>query len=124
VKIQQPFDDKDVISISEKIRKHLNARCKDLIEVHHIKGRGPTINVFWFRIEFLHRTARDFLMTKDMHALLQSRSPARFDANFSLCRVSLALAKAYPGNLQLLERSDPDEISLLLDILRQGGRNL
>jgi hypothetical protein len=116
VKIQHPFEDKDVISISEKIRKHLNARCKDLIEVHHTIGRDPTINVFWFRVEFLHRTVRDFLMTKDMHDFLQSRSPAGFDANASLCRVSLALAKAYPGSMHL-ERSDPDEINLFLDLL-------
>lgn len=50
-----------------------------------------------YQVDFLHRTVRDFLMTKDMHTLLQSRTGADFDARVSLCKLSLAQVKALPN---------------------------
>jgi hypothetical protein len=89
-----PFSDTEIVSVSEKMRKHLNARCKDLQEVNTDSTEGD--NFLRYRVEFLHRTGRDFLMTKDVHNLLRSRAPAKFDARVSLCRVLLAQIKVFP----------------------------
>jgi hypothetical protein len=36
----QPFPDTELISIHEKMRKHLNARCKDLLEINTNMAEG------------------------------------------------------------------------------------
>ncbi|KAF8847897.1 hypothetical protein BDZ45DRAFT_555664, partial [Acephala macrosclerotiorum] len=59
------FTDEEVYSISEQIRKYINARCKDLLEVGNIDSKLPRI-LCPPRVEFLHRTVRDFLLTADM----------------------------------------------------------
>lgn len=93
-----PIPETEVISESEKMRTYLNARCKDLIEVN-IKPNPrskESLTILEYQVDFLHRTVRDFLMTKEMHDLLQERAPAKFDARTALCSVQLALIKATP----------------------------
>src|ERR1039458_7708708 len=46
-----------------------------------------------YQVGFLHRTVRDFLMTKDIHDLLRNRTSVNFDARVSLCKLSLAHLK-------------------------------
>lgn len=64
-----------------RVRRLLDARCRDLLEV--VNGR----------IQFLHRTVRDFLATSDMYNMLYSRAGASFMPVISLSKVSLAMVK-------------------------------
>jgi hypothetical protein len=84
------YDDKKVKSISEMMRKHVNARCKDLLEVNTCDSDDV---FFHYRVNFLHRTVRDFLMSKDMFALLESRVARNFDPRLSLCKIFLKIFK-------------------------------
>ena len=61
--------------------KLLDARCRDLLEV--VDGR----------IQFLHRTVRDFLATSYMYTLLYDRAGPSFMPVVSLSKVSLAMIK-------------------------------
>jgi hypothetical protein len=49
-----------------------------------------------YRVDFLHRTVRDFLMQENMRCLIESRSAQNFDVRAELCRLSLAQIKALP----------------------------
>ncbi|KAE8447855.1 hypothetical protein EG329_010084 [Mollisiaceae sp. DMI_Dod_QoI] len=87
-----PIPDSEVIAISNKMRTHLNARCKDLIEVN--TNYAEQVYMLRYQVDFLHRTVRDFLMTQDMQKLFQSRVAPKFDPRVSLCRIMLAQVKA------------------------------
>jgi hypothetical protein len=88
------LEDSEVEATSEGVRQYLNARCKDLVEINTSDQAG--IPLLRYRVEFLHRTVRDFLATKDMHNILESMIPAGFNARVSLCRVLLAQLKSIP----------------------------
>ncbi|KAE8441277.1 hypothetical protein EG329_005543 [Mollisiaceae sp. DMI_Dod_QoI] len=89
-----PLSHSEVNGILERIRKNLNARCKDLIEVNLVLDTSA--NIHRHTVDFLHRTVRDFLMTKDMQNMLSDMMPSVFDANKILCRVLLAEFKSCP----------------------------
>lgn len=70
----------------EKLRNaaqfHLNSWCRDLLGI----SRGTDYD----RVEFLHRTVRDFLCTEDIWRSLERRAGADFNPLLVLCRASLA----------------------------------
>ncbi|KAF2122066.1 hypothetical protein BDV96DRAFT_136943 [Lophiotrema nucula] len=74
-------------------RKLLNTRCRDLMEIHNTK-----LEMSWrgYKIDFLHRTVRDFLRYNYRSQLLE-RAGSDFHTYLSLVRVTLALAKASSG---------------------------
>src|SRR6266496_401638 len=92
------------------MKTRLNARCQDLLEVttitkptstsarkaiikttnrtciQSLDGRFPAPEDFSiYQVNFLHRTVRDFLETKEMQELLASRLPKGFDPIKLLC---------------------------------------
>ncbi|KAI1215033.1 uncharacterized protein F4807DRAFT_455482 [Annulohypoxylon truncatum] len=71
----------------EKLRNtaqfHLNSWCRDLLGI----SRGTDYD----RVEFLHRTVRDFLCTEDIWRSLERRAGVDFNPPLVLCRASLAL---------------------------------
>lgn len=75
------------------MRRHLNARCKDLLEVNFDPEETGCLV---YKVYFLHRTVRDFLNNRDMHDFLAARTCPEFDPNSSISRVLLAQLKAYP----------------------------
>ncbi|OCK90763.1 uncharacterized protein K441DRAFT_698929 [Cenococcum geophilum 1.58] len=118
----------------EVMKKRLNARCKDLLEVTQIvkvshtsfskellpllghdpvKSTNLTANDFFvYRVDFLHRTVRDFLRTKEMQDLLESRLSEEFDPVSCLCQAFLAQIKSIPMSQNMLGRDGP-----LLDLV-------
>ena len=76
------------------MRKHVNARCKDLLEVTTNEDDGDTF--FKYKVDFMHRIVRDFLMTKSILSLLRGRTAAGFNPRTSLCRMLLAQIKVLP----------------------------
>ena len=75
-----------------RARKLLDARCRDLLEV---------VNE---RIQFLHRTVRDFLATSYMYNLLYDRAGPSFMPVVSLSKVSLAMIKTSRCHDRSIER--------------------
>jgi hypothetical protein len=83
-----------------RVKKLLDARCRDLLEV---VGSG---------IDFLHRTVKDFLTTRDIYSMLVDQAGPNFDPDVSLSRATLAVIKSVPcparsdlSNLLLYEQS-------------------
>jgi hypothetical protein len=82
--------EKEIAIWHSTIYRHLNDRCKGLLEV----CQYPTQNVFWkHRVEWLHRTVKDWMMTQEMCSLLSRYSGKSFNTNRSLCRAYLAMFK-------------------------------
>lgn len=75
------------------MRRRINARCKGLMEI----GFDPSAAYFSaHRVEFLHRTVRDFLLTREMQIILDRYMENSVNIHRSLCRAYLALAKTMP----------------------------
>ena len=100
-----PLDNYDMYTHTSQMRRRINGRCKGLLEPCF----DPSATTFWgHKVEFLHRTVRDYLLTKDMQSMLNKYMGTQyssFNANKSLCRGYLALIKCMPRG--------PDEESLL-----------
>jgi hypothetical protein len=90
-----PFTEHEVATIIEKMRRHIHARCKDLLEVTEDVDRP-----FYSRysIVFLHRTVQDFLKAEDIAKLLCSWTGPEFSPHSSLCKAFLAHMKVVPHN--------------------------
>lgn len=82
----------------------INAWCKDLLEVNKATREPRDDPLLGYKVDFLHRTVRDFLMTNDMQELLSKRMASGFEPWATLMRLHLALAK----RLQVKTGSDDD----------------
>ncbi|KAL2142950.1 hypothetical protein VTI28DRAFT_472 [Corynascus sepedonium] len=67
----------------EQCRRRINARCGGLLEIKNDK------------VEFLHRTVRDFLLTRDMSDYLHQRSSRDFMVNLSTLKCYIFLFKCW-----------------------------
>ena len=89
----RPLSDAEIEGTYETIQTRLNARCRDLLEVN----TDPNANLYFrYKVDFLHRTVRDFLKTPHMRRMLASWTDKNFDAKQSLCRALLAQIKSLP----------------------------
>ncbi|KAI0454426.1 hypothetical protein F5B21DRAFT_475338 [Xylaria acuta] len=82
--IQCPINVPSVAQCSkrrEQIRRRINARTKGLLETRHD------------RVEFLHRTVRDFLLTTEMSDYLAHKLSTGFNAYHSITKSYLAFLK-------------------------------
>ncbi|KAK0667169.1 hypothetical protein QBC41DRAFT_348200 [Cercophora samala] len=76
--ICKPIESRTLLKLKKGLkqwRRRINAQCGGLLE---IKARGEG-----FHVEFLHRTARDLLLTRDMSDYLSTRSGQGFMVNLS-----------------------------------------
>lgn len=98
----EPMSTKQLGLVHKDVRNRINFLCKDLLEVNETL----TDQTLDYRVDFLHRTVRDFLIEKDMHQNLVQRATnnntTKWDANQALCLVELARAKSLPlrSNIQ------------------------
>ena len=89
----------------ESTTRRLNSRCKGLLEVSQIDGKAPP---FHRQVDFLHRTARDFMRTKSMQNMLARYTPARFDAGRTIMSSYLVQIKGLKvGNVTPLYLHSP-----------------
>ncbi|KAL9621621.1 MAG: hypothetical protein Q9160_004013 [Pyrenula sp. 1 TL-2023] len=91
----KPLSEKDIIDRLDDMRRRLNARCKGLLEVSKdVQLRTGTQTSFTLpKVDFLHRTARDFLLTKSMQSMLEENLEANFDPRIRLCKALLCQMK-------------------------------
>lgn len=94
----KPLTIDDISTREDEMRRRLNGRCKGLLEVFQGNNEfflnkypatflGP-------KVDFLHRTAYDFLATKDMQSMLASHLKSDFEPLVLLCKAYLAQLNA------------------------------
>jgi hypothetical protein len=127
----------EAFQLRQKWKKRLNTRCRDLLEVDQacIWEDLPFLDG---RVDFLHRTVRDFLRD-NYHDELRRRAGVGFDARASLCKTIVALTKvladtalkvpadmslpAYPPPVPNFELAD-EMLLYAKDFERTEGRSL
>jgi hypothetical protein len=72
----------------EMMRRRLNSRCKGLLEAPSYDG-----NLSRAKVQYLHRTVRDYLHRPDMWDYLRSRVSASYDPDLMLCGAYLQMLK-------------------------------
>jgi hypothetical protein len=98
----------DMQSRIQLARLHVNVRCMGLLE--------STPDEFahgGYSLDFLHRTARDFLGQAKIQQLIGMESVAAFDVNLFSCEAAAA-------QIQMLDSSDPDRVDHLDLILSEA----
>jgi len=76
--------------------KRLNACCKGLLEVYSVNSGQGQDAFFYLKVDFLHRTVRDFLRDPDMQNMLGKWVGVDFDANIAICQALIAQVKTAP----------------------------
>lgn len=95
-----PLTTEEISSRQDDMRRRLNGRCKGLLEVvssEVVNLFGPSTYTYRFhapKVEFHHRTVRDFLHTKDMQNMLVEHLKAGFEPKLRFCKALLAQLKA------------------------------
>ena len=116
----KPLGCQEVLYRLRTMKRRLNARCNGLLEITNfdeVQSRREflrkNIDDFWdistqfddtqvseffliYKVEFLHRTVRDFLNTKDMQNIIKSRVATDFQPVSAICQAILAQIKALP----------------------------
>ncbi|KAK3695658.1 hypothetical protein B0T22DRAFT_478288 [Podospora appendiculata] len=77
------LSDSETARFLSRTRRQINARSNGLLEVR-IE-----------RVEFLHRSVRDFLRTEEMHSYLVAKARPQFDAAHSIVRAQVAMIKSW-----------------------------
>jgi hypothetical protein len=91
----------------KQIQKRLNACCKGLLEVQ-------TMGSEYLKVDFLHRTVRDFLLLPEMQQMLDKWAGEGFDANVAICEAIVCLVKTTPQHDAYFNSYGP--VSGLMDI--------
>jgi hypothetical protein len=76
------WDDEQLASEHRLYSMRLNSRCKGLLEVDAFD-----------RVNFLHRTVRDFLRMEDMYGILEKQAASGFDAHLSIFQAYICWIK-------------------------------
>ncbi|GAB7341387.1 hypothetical protein MBLNU457_7643t1 [Dothideomycetes sp. NU457] len=85
---QQSIDKQDCERMEDVLRLWINGRCRDLLEIVQ-PDDGERY------VDFLHRTVKDFLNTKDMDSLLFQQAGTDFDSRRTLCIAYVFCTKRY-----------------------------
>ena len=98
-------------------RKRLNSRCKDLLEVN---TRDSETTFLKYKVDFLHRTVRDFL--QDNYQPEVRKRASRFNPVGSLCKIMVALVKGLDSSQGL--HLHLDQFFSLVDEMMYYAREL
>jgi hypothetical protein len=90
------------------MKRRINARSKGLLQTQLLPFGEEAPELSWDPyylnfVDFLHRTARDFLQTPDMQALLREWSSDEFDSAFEICQAMVAMIKCSPRGIEYFE---------------------
>ena len=96
-----PYSNKEIEDIYDTVKRRLNARCKDLLEVNVDPRLHPCCG---YRVGFLHRTVRDYLIAPQMREMLSGWAAKEFDATSSLCKAHLAQIMSLPWPREAMQR--------------------
>ena len=82
----------EINSRQKEMQWRLNGRTRGLLEVSHIPKSDGYLS---YKVDFLHRTVRDFLMSKDIQIMLNTNLIGTYSASIAIARAILAEIKAY-----------------------------
>ena len=97
----------------KQMRKRLNACCKGLLEVQFYDSSNrndsslPSSVLFDWKVDFLHRTVRDFLILPDMQTMLDEWAGGDFNADKAICEAILCQIKSAPQEEEYLRSDGP-----------------
>ncbi|KAL7930107.1 hypothetical protein V8C35DRAFT_165853 [Trichoderma chlorosporum] len=80
--IRRTCDKREVIQRQDTIRRRLDAWSKGLLEVTGVAGSEPFLN---YKVDFLHRTVRDFLQSEEIQGITNQSSQSRCSTWLQLC---------------------------------------
>lgn len=93
-----PITDAEAEKQKIKAEHSINAWCRDLLEVRterpDLADSTEDVAFLRHRVDFLHRTVRDFLLLKDIQDMLDAHIKSEFSPWLSLVRVHLFEAKS------------------------------
>ncbi|KAK4033791.1 hypothetical protein C8A01DRAFT_49701 [Parachaetomium inaequale] len=97
----------------EQTRKRLNACCKGLLEARspsqaNNKDMLPYNINFGWKVDFLHRTVKDFLAMPETQAFLSGWNPRAFDTDANICAALLAQIKGAPQEYEYFTAPDQE----------------
>ena len=92
----QPLRPQEIMSRQDDMRRRLNGHCKGLLEVVS-DNEAPTDtylgSISYPKVEFLHRTVRDFLLSTPIQTMLSNNLPVGFKPKERLCKAYLTQLK-------------------------------
>jgi hypothetical protein len=91
-----PIDIVETRARQKEIQRRLNGRSKGLLEVSI--WDEDTTEYFKYGVDFLHRTVRDFLMTRDMQIMLDGRIVDSHNPCAAASKALLTQMKTMPGD--------------------------
>ena len=98
-----PMSNYEISRRHQQMRRRLNGRCKGLLEV---EADPSAIDYLGPRIGFLHRTVRDFLLTKEMSEFLDGLTIG-FHPHKTIVQAYLMLLKSFPVRPEHFRHSGP-----------------
>ena len=132
----QQISSADITSRHRDMKLRINARCKDLLEVtpagqklRASLSKGDLAydsyksspSFYEYKVDFLHRTVRDFLHLKEIYEWLLGNVSCGFDVDQSLCAAFLAQVKTISVQYIDLQVDGPFP-GLLKDMLHYARR--
>lgn len=97
----------------KQMRKRLNACCKGLLEVHFYDSSNyhdSTLSssvLFNWKVDFLHRTVRDFLILPEMQTMLDEWAGDDFNADQVICEAIICQIKSAPQEEEYFMKDGP-----------------
>ena len=82
--------DEDILLRKEDMQRRLNGRCMGLLELMDNKETNQDYRVLEPKVDFLHRTVYDFLVTKDLDTRLDADIRVDFSPKFYICKAFFA----------------------------------
>ena len=102
-----PMTTTEIHSRHEEMRRRINGRSKGLLEVSAVPYQGLFT---MYSVEFLHRTVRDFLRTKDTQIKLRSMTSSTYNPCLALSRAYLAAYKTRHEDESFVPRGPRAEV--------------
>lgn len=87
--LETALDVKEVVKLESILETRMKGCCGDLLEVRDGK------------VQFLHRTVKDFLSGDEMTEELSTRAGPNFDVDIAICRMSIIILRYYGSNMLL-----------------------
>lgn len=91
-----PLD--EILFRAETMRRRLNSRCKGLIEAPVTGSEGSEA-----KVQYLHRTVRDYLARSDVWEYIVSGTQNSFDPDIALCGAFLLHVKTVTPSFEILD---------------------
>ena len=97
----EPLSQDELSLRADTMRRRLNSRCKGFLEVGN-KLTGPTSDATEETVQYLHRTVKDYIESKEAQGTLGTAIKSDFDPHQRLCVASLAHLKVIEADQDFL----------------------